>query len=79
MVEDTPTGATIGSQEPESVDIIKPSTRDLSGVQAQEALSEREKYEYQLKSCTDKEETNTYLYALSDRTSTYGYESYWCN
>jgi len=49
MVEDTPTGATIASQEPESVEVIKPSTRDLSSVQAQEALSEREKYEYKLK------------------------------
>ena len=38
MVEDTPTGATIASQEPESVEVIKPSTRDLSGVQAQERL-----------------------------------------
>ena len=68
MVEDTPTGATIASQEPESVDIIKPSTRDLSGVQAQEALSEREKYEYQLKIAQIKNQpTHTYMHYQTER------------
>ena len=69
MVEDTPTGATVASQEPESVDIIKPSTRDLSGVQAQEALSEREKYEYQLKIAQIKNQpTHTYMHYQTEPT-----------
>ena len=70
MVEDTPTGATIASQEPESVEVIKPSTRDLSGVQAQEALSEREKYEYQLKIAQIKNQpTHTYMHYQTEPTS----------
>ena len=69
MVEDTPTGATIAAQEPESVDIIKPSTRDLSGVQAQEALSEREKYEYQLKIAQIKNQpSHTYMHYQTEPT-----------
>lgn len=69
MVEDTPTGATVAAQEPESVDIIKPSTRDLSGVQAQEALSEREKYEYQLKIAQIKNQpTHTYMHYKTEPT-----------
>ena len=68
MVEDTPTGATIASQEPESVEVIKPSTRDLSGIQAQEALSEREKYEYQLKIAQIKNQpTHTYMHYQTER------------
>ena len=69
MVENTPTGATIASQEPESVEVIKPSTRDLSGVQAQEALSEREKYEYQLKIAQIKNQpTHTYMHYQTEPT-----------
>ena len=69
MVEDTPTGATVASQEPESVEVIKPSTRDLSGVQAQEALSEREKYEYQLKIAQIKNQpTHTYMHYQTEPT-----------
>ena len=69
MVEDTPTGATVAAQEPESVDIIKPSTRDLSGVQAQEALSEREKYKYQLKIAQIKNQpTHTYMHYQTEPT-----------
>ena len=69
MVEDTPTGATVGSQEPESIDIIKPTTRDLSGVQAQEALSEREKYAYQLKIAQIKNQpTHTYMHYQTEPT-----------
>lgn len=44
-----PTGATKVPTEPESAQIVRPSTTDLSGVQASEALSERERYEYRLK------------------------------
>ena len=69
MEEDTPTGATIAAQEPESVDIIKPSTKDLSGVQAQEALSEREKYEYQLKIAQIKNQpSHTYMHYQTEPT-----------
>ena len=69
MVEDTPTGATVAAQEPESVDIIKPSTKDLSGVQAQEALSEREKYEYQLKIAQIKNQpSHTYMHYQTEPT-----------
>ena len=45
----TPTGATKFTAEPEYNEIVRQSTKDLSGVQAREALSEREKYEYRLK------------------------------
>jgi len=69
MVEDTPTGATIAPQEPESVEIIKPTTRDLSGVQAQQALSEREKYEYQLKIAQIKNQpSHTYMHYQTEPT-----------
>ena len=69
IVEDTPTGATIASQEPESVDIIKPSTKDLSGVQAQQALSERDKYEYQLKIAQIKNQpSHTYMHYQTEPT-----------
>ena len=44
-----PTGATKVPQEPESAQIVRPSTTDLSNVQAKEALSEKERYEYRLK------------------------------
>ena len=68
-VQDTPTGATIASQEPESVEIIKPTTRDLSGIQAQEALSEREKYEYQMKVAQIKNQpTHTYMHYQTEPT-----------
>ena len=44
----TPTGATKFTAEPEYNQVVRPSTADLSGVQAREALSERERYEYRL-------------------------------
>jgi len=45
----TPTGATKHTAEPEYSQVVRPSTQDLSSVQAQEAITEREKYEYRLK------------------------------
>ena len=45
----TPTGAIKVPQEPESAQVVRPSTTDLSNVQAKEALSEKERYEYRLK------------------------------
>jgi len=69
QVQDTPTGATIAPREPESVEIIKPTTRDLSGIQAQEALSEREKYEYQLKIAQIKNQpAHTYMHYQTEPT-----------
>ena len=44
----SPTGATKHTAEPEFTQVVRPSTTDLSGVQAREALSERERYEYRL-------------------------------
>ena len=44
----TPTGATKFTAEPEYNQVVRPSTADLSGVQARESLSERERYEYRL-------------------------------
>jgi len=45
----SPTGATKHTAEPEFTQVVRPSTTDLSNVQAREALSERDKYEYRLK------------------------------
>jgi len=45
----SPTGATKHTAEPEFTQVVRPSTSDLSGIQAKEALSERDKYEYRLK------------------------------
>lgn len=68
-VQDTPTGATIASQEPEPVEIIKPTTRDLSGIQAQEAMSEREKYEYQMKIAQIKNQpSHSYMHYQTEPT-----------
>ena len=44
----TATGATKFTAEPEYNQVVRPSTADLSSVQAREALSERERYEYRL-------------------------------
>ena len=43
-----PTGAYRVPSEPESAEIVRPSTTDLSNVQASEAIAAREKYAYQL-------------------------------
>ena len=43
-----PTGAYRVPSEPESAQIVRPSTTDLSNVQASEAIAAREKYAYQL-------------------------------
>ena len=68
-IQDTPTGATVASQEPESVEIIKPTTRDLSGIQAQEAMNEREKYEYQLKIAQIKNQpSHSYMHYQTEPT-----------
>ncbi len=44
----TATGATKFTAEPEYNEVVRPSTTDLSNVQASEAMAERERYAYEL-------------------------------
>ena len=44
----TATGATKHTAEPEYNEVVRPSTTDLSNVQASEAMAERERYAYEL-------------------------------
>ena len=62
----TPTGATKHAAEPEYNEVVRPSTRDLSGVQAQEALSERDKYEYRLKMAQIEKMPSTVMHMSPD-------------
>ena len=62
----TPTGATKHTIEPEYNEVVRPSTRDLSNVQAQEALSERDKYEYRLKMAQIEKMPSTVMHMSPD-------------
>ena len=62
----TPTGATKHTSEPEYNEVVRPSTTDLSGVQAREALSEREKYEYRLKMAQIEKMPSTVMHMSPD-------------
>lgn len=62
----TATGATKFTGEPEYAEIVRPSTRDLSNVQAQEALSERDKYEYRLKMAQIEKMPSTVMHMSPD-------------
>ena len=62
----TPTGATKFTAEPEYNEVVRPSTRDLSNVQAQEALSERDKYEYRLKMAQIEKMPSTVMHMSPD-------------
>ena len=62
----TPTGATKHTAEPEYNEVVRPSTRDLSNVQAQEALSERDKYEYRLKMAQIEKMPSTVMHMSPD-------------
>ena len=62
----TPTGATKHTTEPEYNEVVRPSTRDLSNVQAQEALSERDKYEYRLKMAQIEKMPSTVMHMSPD-------------
>jgi len=62
----TPTGATKYTTEPEYNEVVRPSTRDLSNVQAQEALSERDKYEYRLKMAQIEKMPSTVMHMSPD-------------
>ena len=62
----TATGATKFTGEPEYAEVVRPSTRDLSNVQAQEALSERDKYEYRLKMAQIEKMPSTVIHMSPD-------------
>jgi len=62
----TATGATKFTEEPEYAEVVRPSTRDLSNVQAQEALSERDKYEYRLKMAQIEKMPSTVMHMSPD-------------
>ena len=62
----TPTGATKHTSEPEFTQVVRPSTTDLSGVQAREALSERDKYEYKLKMAQIEKMPSTVMHMSPD-------------
>ena len=65
----TPTGATKFTAEPESAQVVRPSTTYLSGVQAREALSEREKYEYRLKMAQIEKMPSMVMHSSPDSTA----------
>jgi len=65
----TPTGATKFTAEPEYNEVVRPSTTDLSGVQAREALSEREKYEYRLKMAQIEKMPSMVMHSSPDSTA----------
>ena len=62
----TATGATKFTGEPEYAEVVRPSTRDLSNIQAQEALSERDKYEYRLKMAQIEKMPSTVMHMSPD-------------
>ena len=62
----SPTGATKHTMEPEYNEVVRPSTTDLSNVQAQEALSERDKYEYRLKMAQIEKMPSTVMHMSPD-------------
>ena len=62
----TATGATKHTGEPEYNEVVRPSTTDLSGVQAREALSERERYEYRLKLAQAEKMPSTVMHMSPD-------------
>jgi len=64
----TATGATKFTGEPEYAEVVRPSTRDLSNVQVQEALSERDKYEYRLKMAQIDKQPSVVMHSSPDST-----------
>ena len=64
----TATGATKFTGEPEYAEVVRPSTRDLSNAQAQEALSERDKYEYRLKMAQIDKQPSVVMHSSPDST-----------
>jgi hypothetical protein len=65
----TATGATKFTAEPESAQVVRPSTTDLSAVQTREALSEREKYEYRLKMAQIEKMPSMVMHSSPDSTA----------
>jgi len=71
----TATGATKFTAEPEYAEVVRPSTVDLSNVQAQQAMAERERYAYELQLAQIKNQPkHTYMHYESGNPSILGAE-----
>ena len=71
----TPTGATKFTAEPEYAEVVRPSTTDLSNVQAQQAIAERERYAYELQLAQIKNQPkHTYMHYESANPAALGAE-----
>ena len=71
----TATGATKFTAEPEYNEVVRPSTTDLSNVQASEAMAERERYAYELQLAQIKNKPkHTYMhYDTGNQAATVSY------
>lgn len=71
----TATGATKFTAEPEYAEVVRPSTTDLSNIQASEAMAERERYAYELQLAQIKNQPkHTYMHYESGNPSILGAE-----
>ena len=71
----TATGATKFTAEPEYAEVVRPSTTDLSNVQAQQAMAERERYAYELQLAQIKNQPkHTYMHYESANPAALGAE-----
>ena len=71
----TATGATKFTAEPEYAEVVRPSTTDLSNVQAQQAMAERERYAYELQLAQIKNQPkHTYMHYESANPAVLGSE-----
>jgi len=71
----TATGATKFTAEPEYAEVVRPSTTDLSNIQASEAMAEREKYAYELQLAQIKNQAkHTYMHYESANPAALGAE-----
>jgi len=71
----TATGATKFTAEPEYAEVVRPSTTDLSNIQASEAMAERERYAYELQLAQIKNQPkHTYMHYESANPAALGAE-----
>ena len=71
----TATGATKFTAEPEYAEVVRPSTTDLSNIQASEAIAERERYAYELQLAQIKNQPkHTYMHYESANPAALGAE-----
>tara|TARA_Y100000592_G_scaffold29255_1_gene46676 strand:+ start:78 stop:917 length:840 start_codon:yes stop_codon:yes gene_type:complete len=71
----TATGATKFTAEPEYAEVVRPSTTDLSNIQASEAMAERERYAYELQLAQIKNQPkHTYMHYESANPAVLGSE-----